>query len=373
MEVADPPPVHFDGASEIFCNRALNLGSMQAVGFDLDYTLAEYIPHTFDTLAFNAALTKLVDVQGYPAAVLDFKYDPNAYQRGLVIDKKRGNLLKLDRHKYVKVAYHGTKQMAPAERQRLYASSFETQPTFSPPDYASVDTAFLLVDTSLYMQLVAYHDAHPDELPYSYATLYKHVRRAVDLCHCDGEIKDAVAAQPHKYIRAAPQLGATLSHLRASGKKVFLLTNSLYDYTDLVCNYVLGEGWLDYFDLVICGARKPGFLLDPYLPLFQARPRPLPAELAFSPRPYSPYPPHRPGAPRRIADEHRDRRARRGGGPAPPFEGVPGRQLEPPPSPPLAHIGRVPAVRRRPHVLRHTAIEAHARLAHAAHRPRDCG
>ena len=69
-EVADPPPVHFDGASEIFCNRALNLGSMQAVGFDLDYTLAEYIPHTFDTLAFNAALTKLVDVQGYPAAVL---------------------------------------------------------------------------------------------------------------------------------------------------------------------------------------------------------------------------------------------------------------------------------------------------------------
>ena len=69
-------------------------------------------------------------------------------------------------------------------------------------DYASVDTAFLLVDTSLYMQLVAYHDAHPDELPYSYATLYKHVRRAVDLCHCDGEIKDAVAAQLEKVQKA---------------------------------------------------------------------------------------------------------------------------------------------------------------------------
>lgn len=26
-----------------------------------------------------------------------------------------------------------------------------------------------------------------------------------------------------------------------------------------------------YFDLAICGARKPGFLLDPYLPLFQVR------------------------------------------------------------------------------------------------------
>ena len=33
----------------------------------------------------------------------------------------------------------------------------------------------------------------------------------------------------------------------------------------------LGASWLDYFDLVVCGARKPGFLLDPYLPIFQAR------------------------------------------------------------------------------------------------------
>ena len=31
------------------------------------------------------------------------------------------------------------------------------------------------------------------------------------------------------------------------------------------------RSWLDYFDLVICGARKPGFLLDPYLPLFQVQ------------------------------------------------------------------------------------------------------
>ena len=39
------------------------------------------------------------------AEVADFEYDPTRYQRGLLIDKRRGNLLKLDRHKYVKVAY----------------------------------------------------------------------------------------------------------------------------------------------------------------------------------------------------------------------------------------------------------------------------
>ena len=45
-------------AKEIFCNRALVMPNIQAVGFDMDYTLAEYIPETFDLLAFNGAITK---------------------------------------------------------------------------------------------------------------------------------------------------------------------------------------------------------------------------------------------------------------------------------------------------------------------------
>ena len=69
--------------------------------------------------------------------------------------------------------------------------------------------------------------------------------------------------------RDSPELGRMLSQLQLGGKQVFLLTNSLYDYTDTVMTFLLGAEWIDYFDLVICGARKPGFLLDPYLPLFQ--------------------------------------------------------------------------------------------------------
>ena len=96
---------------EVFCNRALNLRQVQAVGFDMDYTLAEYIPETFDTLAYDGAIAKL-RAMGYPEAIEAFEYDPYAYQRGLVIDKRRGNLLKLDRHKYVKVAERGPSHVA---------------------------------------------------------------------------------------------------------------------------------------------------------------------------------------------------------------------------------------------------------------------
>lgn len=251
----------------IFCNRALNMAQIQAVGFDLDYTLAEY-KIAFDLLAYDGAVRKLI-AMGYPKEVASFKYDPKRYQRGLLIDKQRGNVLKLDRHKYVKVAYHGLSKLESAERKAIYARSFEAQPTFSPPEYASIDTDFLLVDVCLFCQLVDLKDRFPEQLLQSYATIYQQVRRAVDLCHCDGEIKDPVAVEPAKYIYESPELAAMLSQLKLGGKQVFLLTNSLYDYTKVVLEFLLGPHWLNYFDLVICGARKPGFLLDPYLPIFR--------------------------------------------------------------------------------------------------------
>jgi len=87
----------------------------------------------------------------------------------------------------------------------------------------------------------------------------------------EGVIKDAVAVNPAKYIRSDPALATMLTALKQGGKQVFIVTNSLYDYTDVVLRHLLGANWLDYFDLVVCGARKPGFLLDPYLPIFQVR------------------------------------------------------------------------------------------------------
>jgi 5'-nucleotidase len=252
----------------IFCNRALNMDKISAVGFDLDYTLAEY-KKDFDRLAYDGAIRKL-KAMGYPAEELDkLEYLPQAYQRGLMIDKRRGNLIKMDRHKYVKVAFHGTTELQSTERKAIYSQSYEQQPQFNPPDYASVDTEFLLVDVCLFSQLVDLKDRNPKLMRQSYAEIYKNVRRAVDLCHCDGEIKDPVAVEPSQYIEESPELASMLTQLRLGGKKVFLLTNSLFDYTKVVCNFLLGENWVDYFDLVICGARKPGFLLDPYLPLFQ--------------------------------------------------------------------------------------------------------
>ena len=41
--------------------------SIAAVGFDMDYTLAQYKPDTFEGLAHRQTVDKLVKAFGYPA------------------------------------------------------------------------------------------------------------------------------------------------------------------------------------------------------------------------------------------------------------------------------------------------------------------
>lgn len=53
--------------------------------------------------------------------LLDFEFDFRYMMRGLIIDKKRGNILKMDRHKYVKVAFHGFRKLSREERLNTYA------------------------------------------------------------------------------------------------------------------------------------------------------------------------------------------------------------------------------------------------------------
>ena len=89
---------------DVFCNRELRLDNLKAIGFDMDYTLAQYQQPAFDKLAFDGAKEKLVHSLGYPEEVLNFEYDHTYWVRGLIIDTQRGNFLKIDRHKYVRVA-----------------------------------------------------------------------------------------------------------------------------------------------------------------------------------------------------------------------------------------------------------------------------
>ncbi|KAJ0255845.1 HAD-superfamily hydrolase [Hirschfeldia incana] len=260
-----------DVRNQIFCNRSLNMKNIIAVGFDMDYTLAQYKSETFESLAYEGTVRKLVYGLGYPSELLEWTFDWNYMVRGLVLDKKKGNILKMDRHKYVKVAYHGFKELSKEEKVDIYGTSL-VRDSFDEPDYALIDTLFSLAEAYLFAQLVDFKDNNPDKLPkdVDYGRMYKDVRSAVDLCHRDGTLKQMVAKEPNKYINEDATIVPLIKMIRDSGRSTFLVTNSLWDYTNIVMNFLCGGctvngpqtcnfDWLNYFDVVITGSAKPGF------------------------------------------------------------------------------------------------------------------
>jgi len=176
---------------DVFCNREIKMDQIRAIGFDMDYTLAQYKQPDFDRLAFDGAKAKLVNTMGYPPEVLDFEYDHTQWVRGLIIDTQRGNFLKIDRHKYVRVAYHGFNPIQSTMRKQLYSRTFNKIPSFSEKHFVNVDTLFQLVDAHLYAFLVELKDTSGSEFldMKTYQELYKDVRACVDLCHRDGKLK----------------------------------------------------------------------------------------------------------------------------------------------------------------------------------------
>ncbi|XP_062023244.1 uncharacterized protein LOC133739480 isoform X1 [Rosa rugosa] len=263
-----------DLGKRIFCNRSLNMKNIVAVGFDMDYTLAQYKPETFESLAYEGTVRKLVFDLGYPRELLDWTFDWKYMVRGLVLDKKRGNILKMDRHKYVKVAYHGFKELSKEDKVGIYGNTL-LRDSFDEPDYALIDTLFSLAEAYLFAQLVDFKDNNPGKVPkgVDYAVIYKDVRAAVDLCHRDGTLKQMVAKDPSRYINEDTSIVPMLKMLRDSRRSTFLVTNSLWDYTNIVMNFLCESrtldgsrkcnfDWLQYFDVVITGSAKPGFFHD---------------------------------------------------------------------------------------------------------------
>ena len=146
-------------ATKVFCNRSLNMKRIDAIGFDMDYTLAMYKPETFEMMSYNETVKKLVGEYGYPRALMEkFEFDPNYMVRGLIVDKRRGNILKMDRHNYVKVAYHGFTALDTEERLATYCETSKRQ-SFDGPEFNALDTLFSMGEAYLFSQLVEAKDS----------------------------------------------------------------------------------------------------------------------------------------------------------------------------------------------------------------------
>jgi 5'-nucleotidase len=241
----------------VWVNRNLKMTSVKWIGFDMDYTLAIYDQARMDSLQVDATVERLVK-RGYPSYLGKLEYDYRFPIRGLLVDKRHGHILKMNRFKVVRKGWHGMKPLPKETVRELY-----TQQRIHPQTsrYHWIDTLFSLSEVTAYAAIIEALERRGEKV--DYAQLFVDVRESIDEAHRDGTIYANVLPDPSKFILKDPHLAETLHKLRSSGKKLFLLTNSPWSYTDAVMKYLLGgamneyPSWRHYFDIAVVAAQKP--------------------------------------------------------------------------------------------------------------------
>ena len=275
-----PPP-----GRRIFCNRTLNLRAVQAIGFDMDYTLVHYRVDEWERRAYEHLKRRLI-ARGFPIEHL--RFDTEIAALGLILDVTRGNIVKANRFGFVKRAAHGTHMMSFEDQREAYE---RTIIDLAEKRWVFLNTLFGLSEACMFVQLVDLLDAGklhvsrhapPGVDPkdpasagvMSYAQLYEVVRSSLDATHMEGALKAEIIASPESFVELDPELPLALMDLSAAGKKLVVITNSEWNYTLAMMKFAFdrympkGKDWRSLFDLVIVGARKPSFFTE-RMPAFE--------------------------------------------------------------------------------------------------------
>ncbi|CAH8536349.1 unnamed protein product [Schistosoma rodhaini] len=260
----------------IFVNRSLQLDKIKFFGFDMDYTLAQYKSPQYEELAFNIIKSRLIKL-GYPPKTSDFVYDPSFPLRGLWFDRLYGTLLKMDQFGNILSCLRGFNFIQREELRSMYPNKFVK---YDEKRIEIMNTLFSLPETYILSCIIHMFVNDPDytkvehgvkkgSLYMSYASIYEDVRTACDWMH-RGELKQRTLANISEYVERDPRLCTLLDRLRVNGAKVFLLTNSDFEYSHAIMSYILGDPrpdgtirkWTSYFDYIVTDARKPAFFQE---------------------------------------------------------------------------------------------------------------
>lgn len=249
----------------VFVNRTLNLRKIKCIGFDMDHTLVRYNSREFEALTYGALLEKLIQNKNYPESIRSLKFDYERAIRGLIIDRKLGNLHKISRHCAIRTSYHGTQQLDYKTQSQLFKSFYID---LGESRYVAIDTSFSIAVAALFSQLVDLKDgAESARLP-AYSVIADDLLTCLDQAHKDGSLKGEVAKDLQRFLIKDPSVVADLEKFVRHGKRLFVLTNSEWEYAKLLLDYTITpflkdhKSWLDLFEFVIVQSAKPRFFYD---------------------------------------------------------------------------------------------------------------
>ena len=251
-------------SQKVFVNRILNMKKIKYIGLDMDHTLIRYKTKNFEALVYQRVIDELINNKHYPDIIKKFKFKFQDAIRGLIVDSRNGNILKLSRYGAIRQSSHGTKKINYAEQKQFYRSTYVD---LGDPNYMAIDTSFSIAFCVLYSQLIDLKDELPHDLP-SYNVIALDVLSSVDKVHADGSLKLYISQHLDDFVIKEPNVVEGLKRFIQHGKKIFILTNSEYYYSKLLLEYAIdpflneGESWQDLFEYTITLANKPRFFYD---------------------------------------------------------------------------------------------------------------
>ncbi|KAJ3434905.1 5'-nucleotidase domain-containing protein [Anaeramoeba flamelloides] len=241
------------------------LCSAKAIGFDLDFTLVRYKRFLHSRLLFDCFSKYLVEKKNYSKQLLSQTFSPEFCVKGVVLDTKNGNLIKLNQNKQIVQAIHGNTNLNLTQLVETYGptrelTGFDGSKT---EKYWTVSTYFELAAGCLYNRLVSMNDKEDFHNKRKTIDIIRDLKEAISenfFSEFTGSYYPSFRDNTSQYIHDnSESLVELLEYFKKRDKKLFVLSNSLPHYATEILDSLIGKHWKDYFEVVMCKSLKPKF------------------------------------------------------------------------------------------------------------------
>jgi len=184
---------------KVFANSYVDLGNVDTVGFDYDYTLVTYTDELLD-LIYDMTLNRLVKEYQYPLEMLDakLKFDPSFSIRGLAVDRETAWICHLSYTHKVAVAYEGRMQVSRERVIEEYRGKRSLNPTERKKRLKPLNDLFSMAECCLIADVVQFF--HENNIPFCPKNAVVDILDAIGRTHISGDFHRIVANNPKKVL-----------------------------------------------------------------------------------------------------------------------------------------------------------------------------
>ena len=221
--VTNPEDIPIDVEQEsVYANSYVDLGKVDTVGFDYDYTLVTYTQALLE-LIYDMALNRLVNDLEYPKEMLTsgLKFDPSFSIRGLAVDRSNGWICHLDYAHRVGVAWEGRHRVLRKRLIKEYSGKRSLSPSKRRARLKPLNDLFSMAECCLMADTVQFFLDR--DIPFCPRSAVNDVLGSITKTHISGNFHKVVADNPSKYFEEKPHLKEVLNSFKKSGKRLIFV------------------------------------------------------------------------------------------------------------------------------------------------------